>query len=62
VSNWFNWVFGTEQSRLEQLHTIIYLIGMFVFLVMFILERFFGLVSRLIDALCCCIKEAYGKS
>lgn len=58
VSNWWNWLFGTDQKRLEQLHTIIYLIGTFIFLVCFIIERVFGLFSALIEKLCCCIKES----
>lgn len=57
ISLWFNKIFGVESTRLEQLHTIVYLIGIFVFLVCFILERVFSLFSKGINAMCCCIRQ-----
>jgi hypothetical protein len=57
VSNWFEFLFGTETDRLKQLHTIIYLVGVLIFLVFFILERTLGLFSRFVDLMCCCIRN-----
>ena len=57
ISLWFNKIFGVESTRLNQLHTIIYLIGIFIFLVCFILERLFRIFSRGINAMCCCIRK-----
>ena len=55
VSEWFESIIGSQAGRFKQLHTIIFLIGIFIFLACFILERVFGLVSRFVSSLCCCI-------
>lgn len=55
VSKWFETIIGSDADRFKQLHTIIFLIGILIFLVCFILERVFGLFSRLVSMFCCCI-------
>jgi len=55
VSSWYEYLIGTLPNRVKQLHTITMLTGMFIFFACFLLERFFGVFSRLVHLMCCCI-------
>ena len=43
-----NTLFSVDRARFKQLHTQIYFGGILIFVIFFLLERFFGLASRLI--------------
>lgn len=51
-SSGFNKLFGTDQTRFAQVHTVIYFIGIVLFVVLFFVERCSGVFSRLIGACC----------
>ena len=46
----FNKLFGADQSRFNQIHTVIYFIGIMIFFICFFVERCTGIFSKLIGA------------
>ena len=46
-----HYLFGVDESRFTQTHSKIYFAGILVFLVFFLLERFFALASRFVSYL-----------
>jgi hypothetical protein len=47
-SSGFNKLFGTDQSRFAQVHTVVYFLGIALFVVLFVIERCTGFFSRVI--------------
>ena len=43
-------LFGADESRFNQVHTVIYFCGIVVFVIFFIIEKFTNLFSRVIGA------------
>ena len=43
-------LFGADESRFNQVHTVIYFCGIVIFVICFIIERFTNLFSRVIGA------------
>jgi len=52
-----NSVFGTDSSRFSQVHSVVYFVGIVIFLIFFIVEQLTGLVTRMVDSFCCCLRR-----
>ena len=50
------WTFGLEEERFQTDHAMLYICGIALFLVFFLLERFFGLFKIIVDW-CCCMED-----
>lgn len=50
--NWMESWFGVSSDRFQQTHSVIYGVGIFIFLVLFIIELLFRVVSTPIELLC----------
>lgn len=53
ISSLLERLFGLESERFQQPHTVLYLVGIIIFLICFILERVFGLMTKLVYCCCC---------
>jgi len=51
LGKWVKVIFGVSEDRFIQFHTVVYGLGIAVFLVLFVIERVTGLLSRLISAM-----------
>jgi len=45
---------GVDSTRFEQVHTVLYSIGISIFCALFIIEKVSGFFSRVLGKLCCC--------
>ena len=55
------WVFGLQQDRFKTDHAILYICGIALFVLFFILEKFFEVFKRIINWCCCMEAEAFEK-
>jgi hypothetical protein len=49
IGRWSAAWFGTTEGRFKQVHVIVYMVGICIFLILFIIERLTGLISKLVD-------------
>lgn len=57
IGKWANSWFGVSADRFSQVHTVLYVFGICVFLVIFIIERVLGLVSKFISWITNCVTK-----
>jgi hypothetical protein len=57
IGKWANTWFGVDVDRFSQVHVVIYGVGIFVFLVLFILQELTQVISRLITVITYCFQR-----
>ena len=50
-------ILAVNQDRFKTIHGVIYLSGTIVFIGFFVLEKLFGIFSKLVSIVCCCLNR-----
>ena len=57
TGKWTHAVFGIDEDRFASLHGVAYLVGNFILLTLYIVERASGFFSGLLNMKCCCLRK-----
>lgn len=57
VGEWMHVTLGAKKNRFRSVHGLVYLFGTSVFVVLFVLERTGGVVSKMLGLFCCKLKR-----
>jgi hypothetical protein len=57
VGEWMHLMLGVQKDRFSSLHGLIYLLGVFVLVLFYLIEHFGGLFSKAVNFKCCCLRK-----